>query len=450
MRWLFVMLITVLIGSDMVGHNPGLGPGLSVKNALLYLVALALLFRIALSGKFRMRFPAIHTAWGVWLGYAVLTWLAASLVIHYRGYDAIQSAIALKSELLDPAIVFFAIFYGVQDQDDFKVVMRALAAAVVVSSVLTLTDLVGLTALGMKLGSRGAEADRVFGAFGHANETGALLVCLLPAVVALAMTGRGVARLFWFAGAAASFIVLILTVSRGAFVALLIAYPWAAFLCRRLLPPGRIASWAIVGSAVAILGVGLVSLVEPQVAGAVIDRLFGSSSVGVSEVSSGRTDIWARAIGTMMSNPVTLVTGFGWNVYATMPFVFATHNTYLDQWFNLGLLGVAVYVVLQWQSVTIAKRTAALAAPPMRQYLIAFVFGMLALAVAVCFATLTTSMLYIWMYVGLIMRGAAFVLYEAKQASEVPGTAAGPRVAPGLLRPPLTGRVSPAGSRVGP
>jgi hypothetical protein len=441
MRWLFVLLITVLIGSDLVGHNPGVGPGLSVKNGLLYLIALVLLFRLALSGKFRMRFPVIHTAWGIWLGYALLTWLAASLVIHYRGYNPIQSAIALKSELIDPAIFFFAIFYGVQDEDDFKVVMRALAAAVVASSVLTLTDLVGLTALGTKLGERGAEADRVFGAFGHANETGALLVFLLPAVIAMAISSRGFVRLFWFGGAAASFTVLILTVSRGAFVALLVGYPWAAFLCRRLISPGRIASWAVAGFAVAILAVAVVSLVEPQVAGAVTDRLFGSSSVGVSEVSSGRTDIWARAIGTMMSNPVTLVSGFGWNVYATMPFVFATHNTYLDQWFNLGLLGIAVYVVLQWQAVTIAKRTAALAAPPMRQYLIALVFGMLALAVAVFFATLTTSMPYIWMYVGLIMRGAVFVLDKAKQVSEVPRPAAGPRVAPGLRGPPLPGRV---------
>ncbi len=38
MRWLFVFLIVLLMTSDFLGYNPGLGPGLSVKNAILYLV----------------------------------------------------------------------------------------------------------------------------------------------------------------------------------------------------------------------------------------------------------------------------------------------------------------------------------------------------------------------------------------------------------------------------
>ncbi|MDB6087240.1 MAG: hypothetical protein JWN85_24, partial [Gammaproteobacteria bacterium] len=196
MRWLFVLLITVLIMSDILGHNPGLGPGLSVKNALLYLIALTLLFRIALSGRFQLRLPAMHMAWVVWIGYALLTWLTAALVIHYRGYDPIQAAIALKSQLIDSAIFFLVVFYGVRDEADFKLVWRMLMGAVSVSSILTLTDLVGITSLGTKIGASGAEADRVFGAFGHANETGALLVCMFPAVVATAMSSRGFWRLF--------------------------------------------------------------------------------------------------------------------------------------------------------------------------------------------------------------------------------------------------------------
>jgi len=79
--------------------------------------------------------PGIHMAWAVWIGYAVVTYVAAALVIHYRGYDAIQSAIALKSELIDSAIFFLVVFYGVQDEVDFKMVWRALAGAVSVSSV---------------------------------------------------------------------------------------------------------------------------------------------------------------------------------------------------------------------------------------------------------------------------------------------------------------------------
>src|SRR5690242_4266880 len=104
MRWLFVLLVTLLIASDFLGHNPGLGPGLSLKNAMLYLIAMGLIFRMTLAGNFKLRMPGLHMAWGLWIGYAILTWLAAALVIHYRGYDVLQSAIGLKSDLIDSAI----------------------------------------------------------------------------------------------------------------------------------------------------------------------------------------------------------------------------------------------------------------------------------------------------------------------------------------------------------
>jgi len=153
MRWMFVFLVTLLIASDFLGHNPGLGPGLSLKNAMLYFIAMWLLFRLTLMGNFKLRMPGLHMSWALWIGYAVLTWLVAWLVIHYRSYDVLQSALGLKSDLIDSAIFCFVIFYGVQDEKDYRTVMMAIAAAVGVSSVLTLTDLVGLTGLVRKQGS---------------------------------------------------------------------------------------------------------------------------------------------------------------------------------------------------------------------------------------------------------------------------------------------------------
>jgi hypothetical protein len=42
MRWLFVVLIALLLVTDFTGVNPGLGPGLSVKNAMLYAAVMVL------------------------------------------------------------------------------------------------------------------------------------------------------------------------------------------------------------------------------------------------------------------------------------------------------------------------------------------------------------------------------------------------------------------------
>lgn len=431
MRWMFVLLVALLITSDFLGHNPGLGPGLSVKNAMLYVIAMALMFRMALSGNFKLRLPGLHMAWGMWIGYGILTFLAAWLVIHYRSYDAVQSAIALKSDIIDSAIFCFAVFYGVQDEKDFRTVLVAIMAAIGLSSVLTLTDLVGLSGLGTKVGETGAEADRVFGAFGHANETGALLSLMLPGVTAMIFSTRGFWRLFWLGCSAATAAVFILTVSRGAYVGIAVGYPIALLMVRRLIPPGTIAKWAFAGVVLAVIGAIAISIVYPRAVASIADRVFGIGSMGMSEASSGRTDIWMQALNEMMANPITLITGFGWNVYSTMPTIFAMHNTYLDQWFNLGLLGVGVYVFIIYLTVKTAKQAAEEAQPPLRADLIAFVFGTLGLAVSVFFGNLYTSKPYIWMYTGLAMRGAMFV-FDKVTAAEVAAAPAAPRLGVGV------------------
>jgi O-antigen ligase len=424
MRWMFVFLVTLLIASDFLGHNPGLGPGLSLKNACLYVVTLALMFRMALSGQFRLRLPGLHMAWALWIGYAILTFFMAWLVIHYRGYNVLESAIGLKSDLIDSAMFCFVVFYGVNTEKDYRTVMTALMAAIGISSILTLTDLAGLSSLGTRVGESGAEADRVFGAFGHANETGALLGCMLPGVIAMVMSTRAFWRLFWIGCAAATALVFVLTVSRGAYAGVAVGYTVAVFMFRQLIPPGRILAWVLAGIGCAIVGGVVVAIAQPDAAASIADRVFGIGTMGISEASSGRTDIWAQALAEMMANPISLVTGFGWNVYSTMPTIFVTHNTYLDQWFNLGLLGLGTYMFIYYNTIRTAKQAAAAGAAPMRGEMIAYVFGMLALAVTVFFANLYTSKPYIWMYVGLTMRGAVFILEKAADTAHAAATPA--------------------------
>jgi len=168
---------------------------------------------------------------------------------------------------------------------------------------------------------------------------------------------------------------------------------------------------------------GVVSLAVPHVAGVVAERLLGQSSAfDMSEVSSGRTNIWRNTVAHMMAEPITLLTGFGWNVYNTR-FVYVTHNFYLDQWFNLGLVGVVAFLGLLYQAVSAARAAAGGASPELRRYLIAFVFGMLALAVALFFANLTKPWAYIWMYVGMTSRAAVDalgdVISHARSASRL-------------------------------
>jgi O-antigen ligase len=447
MRWLFILLIGTLAASDILAKDMSLGPGMSVKNAILYVIALALFFRLALSGQFRMRLPAIHAAFVVWIGYSVLTWIACALLIHYPGYEPKQALINLKAELIDPALFFLTVFYGLQDEIDYKALLKMLALSLGLASLVTLTDVMGLTSLGLRVGTSGAENDRVFGVFGHANETGALIVCLLPAVVAVAFSSRGPLRIFWFGAAATSLAVLILTVSRGAFVGFVVGYSWAVFLCRRYLPLSRVGSWALMGMTSAVVVVVLVTLAAPHIGAVLMDRLMGQSrSIDVGEMSSGRTGIWVNAISYMMSEPITLLTGFGWNVYDSK-FVYATHNYYLDLWFNLGLVGVVAWLVILYQVVATARRAVEVATPEMRRYMIACVFGILALAITVCFTNLTRPWPYIWLYIGVSMWAAVEVLSRARESSVV-GTPLAPTAAVQLGRGVRVAAHAPVAGRV--
>ncbi|MGH8201222.1 MAG: O-antigen ligase family protein [Steroidobacteraceae bacterium] len=436
MRLLYVLLIVTLAGSDTFQAGMSLAPGVSVKNALLYPIALGLLFRMALTGRFRMRLPSVNVAFIVWITYAILTWVACVTVIHYPGYQPIPDGIALKSGLVDSALFFFVYFYGIEEQRDFFLIAKTLALCIGIANILTIADIAGIVHLGITVGQEGVEADRVFGVFGHANDTAALIVCVLPMMVTVALGSRGTARLLWYAGVLASIAVLILTISRAAYVGVVVGYGGAVWLCRRHLPTSRVVIWTLLGFTCVVLAVGVAALLMPGFWAVISDRLFNQSmAMSMSVASSGRTTIWSTAISTMMSHPLTLLTGFGFRVYDTM-FVLVTHNYYLDQWFGLGLIGLFAFLTIQYQVVATAVRAIAAASAPLRPYMISLVFGMLGLSVCIFFGNLYNPWSYVWIYVGFSVRAAADIVEKAekdalKSAARAPLKPVGSRAAVG-------------------
>ena len=415
MRLLYVLLISTLALSDIFSAGMSLGPGLSVKNALLYPIALGLMFRMAITGRFRMRLPIVNVAFILWITYALLTWIACVTVLHYPGYDAKGAGIELKSELFDSVLFFFVYFYGIEGDRDFFLIAKTLAFWVGLANILTLADVAGIVHLGITVGQNGVEADRVFGVFGHANDTAALIVCVLPMMVAVAVSARGAARLFWYAGALASVAVLLLTVSRGAYVGVVLGYGVAVWLCRRHLPTSRVFAWTLIGATCVVIAAGLAALLLPEFSQVITQRIFNQSMSGsISVASSGRTDIWITAISTMMAHPITLLTGYGFRVYQTM-FVLITHNYYLDQWFGLGLIGLIALVTIQYQTVATGLRAIAAGSGPLRPYMIALVFGMLGLAVSIFFDNMDKPWSYVWIYVGFSLRAAAEIVESAEK-----------------------------------
>jgi|SRR5579883_3392192 len=431
MRWLLLLLIGVLAATDTFSLDLSLAPGLSVKNAVLYLVIMALFFRSVLSGDMKLELPRIHALFAVWIGYAVVTLLVAGLVIQYPGYHLYPSTIALKSFLVDPALFCLAAIWGLRDERDVMLIVKGIVGAIAIANVFTLLDVAGIVHLNIYIGDTGVQEGRVFGVFGHANDTGTLIACMLPPTIAVALAARGPARALWFAGLLASLAVLILTVSRGAFAALALGVLVGGWLCRRYVSLSRLVPWLIAAVAAIVVVVVVTSVIDPYIRGILAERILGQSqAASVEEISSGRTGLWMRILLVMMDHPVTFITGFGWDVYSVMAFPLATHNYYLDAWFNLGVIGVAMFLLIMRRAIRDALDAAGEASAALRPLFPACVFGLVILMIGVFFVNLFKPWPYIWLYVGAMLRAALVVREQRAPQRSGPVLAPARTVAP--------------------
>lgn len=418
-----------LLATDAVNYELTLIPGLSVKNILVYMLGTLIALRMVVTRQSIMVATPMQGAFLVLILYATITWLVAALVIDYPRYDMYFSAIRLKNGLIDHLIFFLVFLFGVRDADEGIKVIKGILLGVLLANAVTILDAVGILDIGFKI----REDGRTSGAIGESNQYAAFIVLFLPATIAVAVASRGVMRLFWLGAALVGAYALAMTASRGGFVGLALALAVGAYLYRHLVSYSRVAGWAL--GAVVIL---VVFIALSPYGGLLAERMIGQSAGGdMTQVSSGRSEIWTKALEVMIENPVTLITGYGWDVYDTMPFNYSPHNHYLGMWFSLGLLGVFCNVYLLGSAIARAKRASEVAHPPHRGQLIAFVVGGIALMAAIFFVDLHNPWHYFWMYAGLVMRLALSVNEEPATERAVANRTTLPKSSTGLKRDPF-------------
>jgi O-antigen ligase len=417
MRYLLTLPIIVYTIGDTFRLGLAVGPGLSLKNGIVYLVGLMLVLRMVIRGGYRFELPTIHICFGILIGYAVCSMLVAGLIIRYDGYQLINSAIALKATLVDNAIIFGLFFYGTRSIKDGLFLTKAIVAAVTVANIVCIASIWGYVDI-QGVAATPEEGGRVSGPFGHPNETAALIAAVIPAYVAIARSSRGVWPLVWIAGATSSIAMLFMTASRGAFLAMLIGYPWTAYAFRRYVSLRQVLLWA---GALIVLGAVVLSLLGTHFVALFLERVVtesGASDVGA--LSSGRSGIWTRALEKMMTMPITLITGFGWNSYDAMGLHYAPHSQYLLAWFELGLVGLCSFGVLLLRTLSTVRSGVDGAAPLSRGYLMAFVFGFVAFSIAMFFGNLYEPWTYLWAYAGVSLR-MALVEADTSASPSSPG-----------------------------
>lgn len=387
-----------LLATDAIDYELTLIPGLSVKNAVVYMLGTLIALRMVVTRQSIMVAGPMQGAFIVLILYAMITWLVAGLVIEYPRYDMYFSAIRLKNGLIDHLIFFLVFLFGVRDADEATKVVKGILLGVLLANVVTVLDAMGILNLGFKI----REDGRTSGAIGESNQYAAFIVLFLPATIAAAVASRGIERLFWLGSALVGAYALAMTASRGGLVGLALALVVGAYLYRHLVSYSRVAGWVLGALVILVVFVAL----SPY-GGLLAERMMGhSAGADMTEVSSGRSEIWTKALQVMIENPVTLITGYGWDVYDTMPFNYSPHNHYLGMWFSLGVLGVLCGVYLLGTAIARAKRASERARPPHRGQLIAFVIGGTALMTAIFFVDLYNPWHYFWMYAGLVMRVA--------------------------------------------
>ena len=83
MRILLSLLILTLVVGNIFSLDMGLAPGLSVKNGILYIATVFIVFRSVVSGDFKMEMGNFIACYLALIGYAILTWVIVGLFVHY-------------------------------------------------------------------------------------------------------------------------------------------------------------------------------------------------------------------------------------------------------------------------------------------------------------------------------------------------------------------------------
>jgi hypothetical protein len=388
-------------------------PGLSAKNLLIYLIAVAVGMRLIMGRESILTAGKIQAAFLIQFFYAVITMLVAALVIEYPGYDLREVAIKLKVQMLDYYVFFVVFLFGVRTPEEAIKVIKGLLLGAFIANAATVLDALGFVEMGFRI----REDGRTGGAIGESNQYAAFILMFLPGTIAAAITSKGASRLFWLAAAMVNCFAMIMTASRGGFIGLAITMAVGAYLYRHLVSYSRVITWGLGGLVVLVVFLSL----SPY-GGLLAERMIvQTGQIDVGEASSGRSDIWLTLLAKMFEYPVSFITGFGWDVYWSMPFMFSPHNHYLSLWFNLGLVGLFTGIYLLAVVIRQARRASVHAQPPYRGHLIGFVLGGVGTAAAVFFVDLYAPWNYFWMYSALVTRIALCVMQSpATEPARVP------------------------------
>lgn len=265
------------------------------------------------------------------------------------GVGALDRVQALRSTLLYPALFALLVAYTVRSRQAERVVLQSFFGGAIVLAVYALSlKLLGVgIANGAVEGRLGAEAS--FLSQYHPNNIGLYFALALPFALPL---WQEAAQSYWLprlkrVGIACGVLLLLLdillTASRGTLVALGVSVVVALGL---LVWKGTMAQRAaIVASAAGVVG-GVVALAlwKGSTVFAQLMSLLRPSNLLVVPSLAFRFQLYERALQLIKAHPFTGVGLAGFAATGATPF--SPHDTYLDLWVSVGIIGLLAFVFI--------------------------------------------------------------------------------------------------------
>ena len=398
-QFFLVSLFGIILADVMLGLGLTLGPGLSLKNAMLYVLFVALMLEFVLSNRDPLRETwSLHAAWAVLVFYATFTWLAIILLGLHRGYDDVASFIGLNGQLADLFLFLLVYLFGPRDTSNSLKVLWWLIGLLTLVNLVTLVDFLNIPDLGIIT----ERVDgRITGPVREVNQYGAILIFVIPITAGLVLGSSGALRLMFACGATMAVVLLGFTVSRGSYVGLAVGGLFSLYLVRNHVRKASFVKGSIAVLVVVALVAVMVAILNPE--GLV--KKFDFTGMDLDGISSGRLDMWRRLLTKMSYWPLSFVFGYGWNAYLPLIGIYGDpHSTYLLFWFNLGLVGLGLYSFIVIWIIRYAVTSLRFITEKLKPLVIGFIIGFLALHIALFFVSLYTPWLFIWALIGTILR----------------------------------------------
>lgn len=416
MRYLLAFFFFFMYMGDNLGLNISLGPGMSTKNLLLYLILIGIAVNAAVARNRDFDLPSVVVPFGLLIIYSIMTWITVAFVIEDPNYGLRQSFITLKSSWVDQFLTFLIYLYGILYLKDSWWLLKTIIWIVIIGNVITIIDTFNVPNLGILDVPR--KAGRFEGFLGQPNAYGQFLVLFIPAAIALFLSQSRKYRAMAGIGVFATILALILSGSRGAYVALIAGAVLSAIFLRQFIPRQTVLKTAVIS--LAVFGVAVAITFVTGYADIYVGRTLsfeGSAHV----ITHGRTTIWTTALRPMVEAPLTFLTGFGFFAYESGMFSKSTHNVYLSVLYNLGFIGLTLYVTIFIRILATARSAIALAEGEHRAQLLALVFGLFSFIVAIFFSEYQSSGYLLWAYLGVGMRIAMQTIPKQRLVTEMSG-----------------------------